>query len=245
MRYELSPYESMDDFHKTVVRVAQATRFEAFKLWQAQHESCIWQQVLAGYAPLAGNLGGKPVRVDLNFAVVDGQRTLFWEICSQAFDQAIAEDWIKANCVSAKETFTVFREFAPVPMVEDEAGARRELEKVVYFIEANDREAQLVKEESRCDADITLDSTAYGVKIGELDGKPVVLKLLFATVNSRRIVFWMPGSKAFDFAMGLEWLEANSTLLATTESVVRSDASNFHNCVLDIDRMNEREAQAA
>lgn len=245
MSYKWDPYQSMDDFRKTVVQFAQATRFESQKLWEARHEHCEWISIPEGRMYEVCRLGDKPVWISVQFAVIDNKRTLFWEMTGTAQEKELAANWVKAGCHPDAQEFTMFPELKSIPMQVDEAGAVRELQNVVYFIDAHDGEAQLVEDESRCDADIKLDPMAYGVNIGEVDGKPLVLKLLFATVNTRRIVFWMPGSIAFDFTIAEKWLETHGTLLATTKSVVRADATNFYNCVHEINRMNERQAQAA
>jgi hypothetical protein len=63
----------------------------------------------------------------------------------------------------------------------------------------------------------------YGVTVGHLDGLPVVLLILKATVDGMVILFWHPTSMVVDYRQIEAWFKEHLPEAAKT------DAMNFHN----------------
>ena len=80
-------------------------------------------------------------------------------------------------------------------------------------------------------------SLGYGQSVGELDGRPVYISLNWATINGRQVMFWEPTSVVVDHDMIEEWLKEN-----LPDGIEKSNAENFHNCVLWINRKNKEAA---
>ena len=76
----------------------------------------------------------------------------------------------------------------------------------------------------------------WGVRVGTLDGRPVVVSMTWEEINGCMIMFWNPTSEVVDYRMIKEWLEEHFTRKYDVTRPARCNAMNFHHCVSDLPR---------
>lgn len=69
------------------------------------------------------------------------------------------------------------------------------------------------------------DSIGNGLQIGELDGRPICVSTLGATIAGKRVLFYECVSQLADYAMVDAWIKFYA------EKIPHCNAMNFHNCL--------------
>lgn len=78
----------------------EATDFEHLALWQRWHEHVRWEQIREGRAYEIGTLDRRPICVCVFWAVIAGQRVVFYHGCSLLVDHAMVQRWVRANVLT-------------------------------------------------------------------------------------------------------------------------------------------------
>jgi hypothetical protein len=88
------------DVFKDVVYLVEANSNEQHELWyQWYHEprygtKVDWEQVYRGVAVTIGTVDKRPVVVSVTYALIEGQRVMFYYGCSQVVDHQMIDDWM-------------------------------------------------------------------------------------------------------------------------------------------------------
>ncbi len=88
------------DVFKDVTYIVEANTFEQLELWSAWHDkprygiSVNWEQVYRGVGVTIGTVDKRPVAVSVTYALIEGQRVMFYYGCSQLVDHQMIDDWV-------------------------------------------------------------------------------------------------------------------------------------------------------
>lgn len=95
----------------TTVFAVEANTFEQHMLWRmyaegadafkiGEHQRVKWEQDLGGNGWIIGHMGKDklPVMLSLLWAVLDGQRVLFYHVTSQVANYRYVDQWLKLVC---------------------------------------------------------------------------------------------------------------------------------------------------
>ena len=92
--------------------IVEATSFEQQQLWSDHSDESMsrspllaangsptveWVQMNPGWIVQLGKLGKRPVNMSVNWARIDGRLVMFWYLCSQVADYAMAEKWLEKH----------------------------------------------------------------------------------------------------------------------------------------------------
>ncbi len=93
---------------------------------------------------------------------------------------------------------------------------------------------------------IQFESGGLYIAIGMYAGRPVVIQILFATLNGHLIMFWYSPSTVVNHTMSKQWLETYVGLNhRKTETFHTTDCMNFHTLVHAIERHTPSQADAS
>lgn len=94
-----------DERFKYTMFVVEANSYEAQALWYVWHDSprfkqppVTWEQVNPGFLSTIGQIGDKPVCIDMFWNLVNGVPVLFYHPTSKMVDWDMIEEWLKNNC---------------------------------------------------------------------------------------------------------------------------------------------------
>jgi len=90
-------YNNLAEALPNVRFVVEANSFENLKLWQQYKDSTEWEENLCGFMPTIGELCGRPIVLQIQFAKIHGQVVMFYEACSQLVDYLQIDDWLVKN----------------------------------------------------------------------------------------------------------------------------------------------------
>jgi hypothetical protein len=127
--------------------------------------------------------------------------------------------------------------------LKEDSEIQRELNSVEFIVEANDFERHVLWEkwfhrEARVSWNQVL--SGYGVTIGTIDDRPIVLSLNFAFIEGRKVLFHHVCSQLADYKMAEDWLEMHCNPVGLGGRKTSCDAQNFHVCVHTLQALNER-----
>jgi hypothetical protein len=80
----------------------------------------------------------------------------------------------------------------------------------------------------------------FGINIGQLDNRPIMLEFTFAIINGHKIAFYNICSQVADYKLAEEFLIERFQL--THDGYTRwnhTNATNFHNCISGLDRLDK------
>jgi hypothetical protein len=80
-------------FAETVF-IVQATHAEVHYLWRQWHKRVKWEQDCLGHCATVGTVANLPVVVCCSWALLDGQRVMFYEATSRVVDWSMVENWV-------------------------------------------------------------------------------------------------------------------------------------------------------
>lgn len=83
----------------TEFAVEDGDSFAQLTLWREWSESkrVKWEQVGSGFMRQLGELGGRPINLQLSWELIDGRLVLFHHGCSQLVDHKLIEDWLRSR----------------------------------------------------------------------------------------------------------------------------------------------------
>jgi hypothetical protein len=205
------------------------------------HQRYSWVQG-RGYGREAGKIDGNPVPITVFWDTVGGEVIGFWEMQGRYMDDALAEAWLDETFPGVPRTtaseFMKNRAYYQERNAETEERmpTEEEISETGYLVEATPMEMHDAKDRWALNDDGTNPEhlTKRNIKgivwtyensiqfqVGELGGKPVVIRLIWATIKGRRIACWSPVSEAANTKMIRDWLEE------TFPGVGNTNASNF------------------
>lgn len=87
-----------DPLYERVQILVEATSFESQQCWEDYHERIEWASHREGRNVYVGSIGGKPIRMNLDFSTIGGVLVCFWDPCSVAIDHDQIKRWFEENC---------------------------------------------------------------------------------------------------------------------------------------------------
>lgn len=104
----------------------------------------------------------------------------------------------------------------------------------VFRVEASSFELQVLC--ARYGNRLELENHGVATNIGNLDGRPIVISLMFGTFDDQHVLFWHATSQLVDYKMIDDWFCCNTPHLRGPDKA--TDATNFHIYKHDILKQN-------
>ena len=107
----------------------------------------------------------------------------------------------------------------------------------VFLVEATDFEQQTLWQ--RHHAELSWKDGLWGVgqRVGELDGRPVMLSLKWQLLHGHPVLFFHDMSQVVDHQMVDAWLVANVPVYAADMPRKRCNPQNFHHCIRELEQL--------
>jgi hypothetical protein len=112
---------------------------------------------------------------------------------------------------------------------------RRKLMSAAAVVEADSFAQQMLWERWNERIEWESESLGHGLHIGKVDDRPVYVSFSYAKIKGETVVFWYATSQVVDYKMIEDWIKPKTHSYSTS-----TDAMNFGNAIIHIDRMIEK-----
>jgi len=137
----------------------------------------------------------------------------------------------------------------PIDMYNDRATPDEKMKRVIFFIEANSFERQMLWQENHENVLWEQDNEGFGKIIGHINKqktKPVNVCFSFSMINGQHICFYEAISRFVDHTMVEEYIEKNWPIKWDNDTRrAMTDANNFHLALSAISDANKKAYEKA